>query len=201
MKQPSSKSTIDAELRKYVDGLTDRGHFEAVQVAPASSAEVPDDAGGVRAVVLGVAYPHNGRDGSDALGEAKDYSSRNAAARRVFIAIRCVFIAAEARQLDHLRDAVRAALAWGEIVRDTDRLNLTQSDSALAKAKLTEANETMKTPERGVVLPALSHPGKRPDRRGVDIRQNSCTGRAFGAGQQEARRPMKGCSLNGPDAA
>lgn len=34
---------------------------------------------------------------------------------------------------------------WGEIVRDTERLNLTQSDSALAKAKLAEANETMKT--------------------------------------------------------
>jgi uncharacterized protein len=35
--------------------------------------------------------------------------------------------------------------AWGEMVRDTERLNLTQSDSALAKAKLAEANETMKT--------------------------------------------------------
>ena len=56
-----------------------------------------------------------------------------------------VFIAADARQLDNLKDAVRASLAWGEIVRDTDRLNLTQSDSALAKAKLVEANETMKT--------------------------------------------------------
>jgi hypothetical protein len=30
-------------------------------------------------------------------------------------------------------------------VRDTERLNLTQSDSALAKAKLAEANETVKT--------------------------------------------------------
>ena len=56
-----------------------------------------------------------------------------------------VFIAAEARQLDNLKDAVRSALAWGEIVRDTERLNLTQSDSALAKAKLVEANETVKT--------------------------------------------------------
>ncbi len=61
--------TIDAELGKYVNGLADRGHFDAVQVAPASSAEVPDEAGGVRAVVLGVKYPHNGRDGSEALVE------------------------------------------------------------------------------------------------------------------------------------
>jgi predicted AAA+ superfamily ATPase len=136
--------TIDAELGKYVNGLADRGHFDAVQVAPASSAEVPDEAGGVRAVVLGVKYPHNGRDGSDALVEAKDILTQRGSTPRVYRNM-LVFIAAEARQLDHLKDAVRASLAWGEIVRDTERLNLTQSDSALAKTKLAEANETMKT--------------------------------------------------------
>ncbi len=136
--------TIDAELGKYVNGLADRGHFDAVQVAPATSAEVPDEAGGVRAVVLGVKYPHNGREGSDALVEAKDILTQRGSTPRVYRNT-LVFIAAEARQLDHLKDAVRAFLAWGEIVRDTERLNLTQSDSALAKAKLAEANETMKT--------------------------------------------------------
>lgn len=135
---------IDSELGKYVNGLADRGHFDAVQVAPASSAEVPDEAGGVRAVVLGVQHPHNGRDGSDALVEAKDILTQRGSTPRVYRNM-LVFIAAEARQLDHLKDAVRASLAWGEIVRDTERLNLTQSDSALAKAKLVEANETMKT--------------------------------------------------------
>lgn len=136
--------TIDAELGKYVNGLTDRGHFDAVQVAPASSAEVPDEAGGVRVVVLGVKFPHNGRDGSDALVEAKDILTQRGSTPRVYRNM-LVFIAAETRQLDHLKDAVRASLAWGEIVRDTERLNLTQSDSALARAKLAEANETMKT--------------------------------------------------------
>jgi predicted AAA+ superfamily ATPase len=136
--------TIDAELGKYVNGLADRGHFDAVQVAPASSAEVPDEAGGVRAVVLGVKYPHNGRDGSEALVEAKDILTQRGSTPRVYRNM-LVFIAAESRQLDHLKDAVRASLAWGEIVRDTERLNLTQSDSALAKTKLAEANETMKT--------------------------------------------------------
>jgi len=136
--------TIDSELGKYVNGLADRGHFDAVQVSPASSAEVPDEAGGVRAVVLGVAHPHNGRDGSEALVEAKDILMQRGSTPRVYRNM-LVFIAADARQLDNLKDAVRASLAWGEIVRDTDRLNLTQSDSALAKAKLAEANETMKT--------------------------------------------------------
>lgn len=136
--------TIDAELTKYVNALADRGHFDAVQVAPSSSAEVPDEAGGVRAVVLGVAHAHNGRDGSDALTEAKEILLQRGSTPRVYRNM-LVFISADARQLDNLKEAVRAWLAWTEIVRDTDRLNLTQSDSALAKTKLAEANETVKT--------------------------------------------------------
>lgn len=136
--------TIDAELTKYVNALADRGHFDAVQVAPSGSAEVPDEAGGVRAVVLGVAHSHNGRDSSDALTEAKEILLQRGSTPRVYRNM-LVFISADARQLDNLKEAVRAWLAWTEIVRDTDRLNLTQSDSALAKTKLTEANETVKT--------------------------------------------------------
>jgi len=136
--------TIDAELMKYVNALADRGHFDAVQVAPSGSAEVPDEAGGVRAVVLGVAHAHNGRDGSEALTEAKEILLQRGSTPRVYRNM-LVFISADARQLDNLKDAVRTWLAWTEIVRDTDRLNLTQSDSALAKTKLTEASETVKT--------------------------------------------------------
>lgn len=74
--------TIDNELTKYINGIADRGHFDAVQVAPSTSAEVPDEAGGVRAVVLGVAHPHTGREGSEALTEAKDLDpARQHAAR------------------------------------------------------------------------------------------------------------------------
>nr|WP_262499199.1 DUF499 domain-containing protein [Pseudomonas proteolytica] len=136
--------TIDAELGKYVYSLGDRGHFDAVQVAPVSSAEVPDESGGVRVVVLGVKYPHNGRDVSEALTEARNILTQRGSTPRVYRNT-LVFIAAESRQLDSLKDAVRASLAWAEVVRDTDRLNLTQSDSALAKAKLADANETTKT--------------------------------------------------------
>lgn len=136
--------TIDSELTKYVNSIADRGHFDAIQVAPASSAEVPDEPGGVRAVVLGVSHPHSGRDASEAVTEAKDILLQRGTTPRVYRNM-LVFIAADARQLDNLKTAVRSALAWGEIVRDTDRLNLTQSDSALAKAKLTEANDTVRT--------------------------------------------------------
>lgn len=135
---------IDAELGKYVNGLADRGHFDAVQVAPASSAEVPDEAGGVRAVVLGIAHPHNGRDTSEALTGAKDILMQRGTTPRVYRNM-LVFIAADSRQLDNLKDAMRASLAWGEIVRDKERLELRPSDQKLAEAKLAEATETMKT--------------------------------------------------------
>lgn len=136
--------TIDQELIKYINGISDRGHFDAIQVAPASSADVPDEAGGVRAVVLGVAHPHTGREGSDAQKAAREILMQRGTVPRVYRNM-LVFLAAEARQLDSLREAVRAALGWEQIVRDTERLNLTQSDSALARAKRDESKETMRT--------------------------------------------------------
>lgn len=135
---------IDKALGLYINGLADRGHFDTVQVAPGSSSDVPDEAGGVRAVVLGVAHPHSGRDGCDAVAEAKNILMQRGTTPRVYRNM-LVFLAAEHRQLDNLKAAMRSALAWAEIVREIDRLNLTQSDSALARAKLTEANETLKT--------------------------------------------------------
>lgn len=135
---------IDKALTAYINGIADRGLFDAVQTAPGSSVDVPDDAGGVRAVVLGVAHPHTGRDGSEALTEAKSILMNRGNTPRVYRNM-LVFLAAEARQLDNLKEAMRASLAWSEIVRETARLNLTQSDSALAKAKAADATETLKT--------------------------------------------------------
>ena len=135
---------IDKALAGYINGLGDRGHFDTVQAAPGGSSDVPDEPGGVRAVVLGVAHPHNGRDGSGALAEARDILMQRGNTPRVYRNM-LVFLAADERQLDNLKAAMRHALAWAEIVRDTDRLDLTQSDSALAGAKLTEGKETLNT--------------------------------------------------------
>ena len=135
---------IDKALTTYINSIGDRGHFDTVQVAPGTSSDVPDEAGGVRAVVLGVAHPHTGRDGSEAMVEAKDILMHRGSTPRVYRNM-LVFLAAESRQLDSLKDAMRSSLAWAAIVQDTGRLNLTQSDSALAKTKATEAAETVKT--------------------------------------------------------
>ena len=135
---------IDKLLTTHINGLGDRGHFDAVQTAPGSSSEVPDEADGVRAIVLGIAHSHNGRDGSGAMTAAREILTQRGNTPRIYRNV-LVFLAAETRQLDNLKEAMRSALAWDGIVRETDRLNLTQSDSALAKAKLVEANETVKT--------------------------------------------------------
>ena len=133
---------IDKALKAYIEGLSNRGHFDAVQVAPRNSGEVPDEAGGVRAVVLGISSTHNGRDESPALILAKDFLLHRGSNPRVYRNM-LVFLAAEARQVQGLKDSMRNLLAWQSIVQDTNQLNLTQRDSALARARVAEANETV----------------------------------------------------------
>ena len=130
--------TIDQHLTKYINGIADRAGFDAVHCAPGSSADVPDEAGGVRIVVLGVRNAHNsGSASSDAMVEAKNIIGYRGNAPRVFKNI-LVFVGADARALDNLKDAVRSSLAWGQIVRDKDRHNLTQGDLSRAEAKSAE---------------------------------------------------------------
>ncbi|MGB0694295.1 MAG: DUF499 domain-containing protein [Rhodospirillaceae bacterium] len=137
---------IDKALAAYINGIGDRGHFDAIQVAPGTSADIPDEPGGVRAVVFGIAHPHNGRDGSDAQVEAKDVLLQRGSTPRVYRNM-LVFIAPDAKQLGNVNEAMRASMAWSGIVREAEsgRLDLKTSDVALAKAKLDEAKATLKT--------------------------------------------------------
>ena len=137
--------TIDQQLTIYINGLADRGGFDSVHCAPSSSADVTDEAGGVRSVILGVKHIHaKGRDTSDAMVEAKDILLQRGSTPRVYRNT-LVFIAADVRALDNLKQAVRFSLAWQGVVAKTDRLDLTQSDAARAKSQLTEANSTLDT--------------------------------------------------------
>ena len=133
---------IDGLLTAHVNGIADRNHFDAVQTAPSSSADIPDEAGGVRAVVLGISHPHSARGESKALTAAKEMLMQWGSVPRVYRNM-LVFLAADARQLDGLREAMRLMMAWSGIVDDTERLNLTQSDSVLAREKKAQARETM----------------------------------------------------------
>ncbi|WP_170364042.1 DUF499 domain-containing protein [Ruegeria arenilitoris] len=137
---------IDKALSNYINAIGDRGHFDAVQVAPDGSSDVPDEAGGIRAVVLGVAHPHTGRDASEAMVEVNDILLHRGTTPRVYRNT-LVFLAPDNRQLDNLKEAMRASLAWDGIVRDADtgRLDLKTSDIVLAKDKAREARQTVQT--------------------------------------------------------
>ena len=134
---------IDKALSNHINSETDRGHFDAVQVAPGNSGDVPDEAGGVRAVVFGVAHPHHGREGSKGLEMAKNILSHRGRTPRIYRNM-LVFFVADARQTDTLKVGMRNVLAWSSIVQDTEHLDLTQRGSALAKAKFSETKETLK---------------------------------------------------------
>jgi predicted AAA+ superfamily ATPase len=135
---------IDNELRQYVGTLSDRGHFDTIQTAPKSSAEVPDEIGGVRAVILGVAHPHTGRDGSAAMIESKDIFLQRGTTPRVYRNT-LIFIAADQRNLDLVEDALRSALAWESIVKNAERLSLQIPQLKMAEEKVREMRESVLT--------------------------------------------------------
>lgn len=133
---------IDKALASYINGQRDRGHFDAVQVAPGNSGDVPDESSGVRAVILSVNDPHSGGEGSKAKHTAEDILHNRGQTPRVNRNM-LVFLAADARRIGILKDGMRDSLAWKSIVDDTGRLNLTQSDSTLAKEKHKAAKDTL----------------------------------------------------------
>ena len=189
LEEPLVVVEIDRALTAYMNGLGDRGHFDAVQVAPEGSAEVPDEPGGVRIVVLDVGHPHTGRDGSDAMLEAKDILLQRGNTPRVYRNT-LVFLAPDNRQLDNLKEAMRASLAWGGIVRDaeTGRLDLKTSDIALAKDKSKEAQGTVLTRLKETWC-YLIYPYQefRPVRCRVYVRSHLGAGGRSWSREQEAR--------------
>ena len=131
--------TIDQHLKKYINGIADREGIEAVHCAPGSSTDIPDEADGIRVVVLGVHNTHtSGNQSSDAMTVAKKIINYRGTAPRKYKNV-LVFLGADARVLDNLKKAVRSSLAWSKIVRDKDRHNLTQGDLSQAQTKETDA--------------------------------------------------------------
>jgi hypothetical protein len=133
---------IDKLLGAYIRSLRDKGPFGSIQVTPGGSADVPDEAEGVRLVVLGYAHPHNGKPGSSAFIEAKDVFLTRGKAPRVYRNT-LVFLAADQAAAVGVNEAMRKKLAWESILGDKDGLNLLQSDIALATRNLAEAERTL----------------------------------------------------------
>ena len=137
--------TIDKNLTKYINGIEDRAGFDSVHCAPGSSADIPDEAGGVRVVVMGVRNAHtSGNVSSEAMIETKKIISHRGATPRIYKNI-LVFLAPDKRSLDNLKDAIRLSLAWSQIVNDRDKLNLTQGNLAIAETKMNETKNICET--------------------------------------------------------
>lgn len=133
---------IDKLLGGYIRSLRDKGPFGSIQVTPGGSADVPDEAEGVRLVVLGQAHPHNGKAGSAAFTEAKDVFLTRGKSPRVYRNT-LVFLAPDLGAAAGVNEAMRKKLAWESILGDKDGLNLLQSDIALATRNLAEAERTL----------------------------------------------------------
>ena len=136
---------IDKALANYINGIGDRGHFDAVQVVAEGSADVPDESNGVRLAVLGVASPHhNGGDSSAALVAAKTLLQQRGSAQRVYRNT-MVFLAADRKQIDNLKSAMRLSLGWQWVVQSAERLDLRANEKRRAEHQAREALDTMKT--------------------------------------------------------
>jgi hypothetical protein len=141
---------LDQRLRQYVQEQVkaERGVFDAVHPVPADSSDVPDEDSGVRLVVLGARYAHlNGKtkrrmEDSPAVQEAQRILHTRGQAPREYRNV-LVFLAADAKEMDDLKRAMRFFKAWQRIVHETQALDLTQSEAARAKEKLAEAERTL----------------------------------------------------------
>ena len=112
--------TIDQNLTKYINGIGDRAGFDSVHCAPGSSADIPDEAGGVRVVVMSVRNAHtSGNVSSEAMIETKNIISHRGATPRIYK--NTLVLAPDKRSLDNLKDAIRLSLAWRQIVNDRDK--------------------------------------------------------------------------------
>ena len=139
-----SDADADQEIRRRLLAAGDRGAFAAVHVFPDGPGDVPDDDDGVRLVILAPQAIHIAKTGdSPAIGEAGQLLSQHRAGPRLHRNL-LVFLAAAGPRLDELRHEAKSWLAWTSIVEETDQLDLTPSQQAQARSKLSESHDTVK---------------------------------------------------------
>lgn len=130
---------VDAEIVKLLlEDARTKGGFHRVFAAPDDPSTI-DESDSLALVILGPASPHAGRSAapSAAIGAATEALTRCRAAQRRFRNT-LFFVAADEALLSTAREAVRRAMAWGEIAADTrllDQLPSAQMKDAAERAK------------------------------------------------------------------
>ena len=115
---------VTEEIRsRLADEAKHRGDFSKVQVCPASSGDVADEAE-AKLVILSPDYTHSAKaDSSPGRQSAAEILSRGSAGRNCGNML--VFLAADKTRLVDLDKAVRSYLAWKSIEKEKVSLNLT----------------------------------------------------------------------------
>lgn len=135
--------SIEIALSNYFNRLPHRGSFENVHLLARGNIDIPDDSEGIKAVVLNDADAHNGKSDSLAISKAKTVLQMRSSSLRIFRNT-LIFVAADEKQIDGLKESIRYSRAWNDIVREINNghHDLRASAITLAKEKALEWNKT-----------------------------------------------------------
>jgi predicted AAA+ superfamily ATPase len=137
------RDSLDHHLVDRLRRERDRGDFAGVHVAPATSADVPDEAV-ARLVVLEPETPHVPRsEQTPALAAAREILDRRGDAARLHRNM-LVFLAADQRELERLEQAAADYLAWESIDDDAEALGLDGQQTRQARTSRQQAEDLVR---------------------------------------------------------
>lgn len=136
------KHEVRAEIEKRLKAERGDGDFRKVHVAPATNADVADDAM-VRLVVIGPDHPHIAKaEASPALESARTILDRRGNSPRQYRNM-LVFAACDQRSLEGLEQATADYLAWSSICERVDELNLDAHQTTQAKSRRDQSDDAV----------------------------------------------------------
>jgi hypothetical protein len=117
-----------------------RGEFNAIHIAPASSADVPDDATlGVRLVILHPQYGHQKKTPDSKAQQWIEATLQNRGSSPRYYKNTLLFLAPDLTKIKILEENTAQYLAWESILQDKDTLNL---DGFQQKQATTKRNQS-----------------------------------------------------------
>lgn len=136
------KHEVRAEIEKRLRAERGDGDFRRVHVAPATSADVADDAM-ARLVVLGPEHPHIAKaEESPATQAAREILDHRGNSPRQYRNM-LVFAAADQRSLEGLEQATADFLAWSSICDRVSELNLDAHQTTQARTRRDQSNDAV----------------------------------------------------------
>jgi predicted AAA+ superfamily ATPase len=134
-------SAVHDELVRVLKTETDRGIFQRVHRAPATTADVDDDAT-VALVIFGMDRPHSRKANSLAETAAREFLDRRGTQPRIHKNT-LVFLAPDLDRLDNLDSVIRSKLAWESVMASAAELNLDQHNLTVVRNRLAQAEQAV----------------------------------------------------------